>query len=325
MNQQNNPLKFLGATNGRSHFSNIPLEFVIPKTAKVVFVSDLFEKDYVGGAELTTEAIIEKSPHQVFRVHSSALTIPMLEANTDKYWIVCNFTQVEVGALEYLVENPNVKYSIIEYDYKYCMFRSEVLHLKQTGSPCDCALRPHAALVEKLFTNAKHVFWMSSAQRDTFLNKIPSLHFCEPGHHIVQSSTFRDEDLDFLLETKNNKQNKKMPFKIWCLQGSQNWIKGTKETTEWCNSQKMATKILGGMPYKEFITAMSTCDGFVFRPLDLDTCPRVVIEAKILGLDLMLNDNVQHKDETWFKDKTSEEIVEYLKTRGNEFWKNILI
>lgn len=331
MNQPvNNQLKFLGALDGRNHFSNIPLEFVVPKVAKAVFVSDLFEKDYVGGAELTSEAIIEKAPFPVFRVHSSALTIPMLEANVDKHWIICNFTQMDVLALEYLIEHPTLKYSIVEYDYKYCMFRSEVLHLKQTGSPCDCTLRPHSILVERFYSNAEHVFWMSEAQKEAFLNKVPSLHFCDEGHHVVQSSTFRDSDLDFLLSVKNSReqkraQKKKLPLKVWAVQGSQNWIKGTQETVAMAAKQKMAVKILGNMPYRDFILAMSECDGFLFQPLDLDTCPRVVIEAKILGLELMLNTNVQHQDEDWFKDKSPEEIVEHLKTRGDFFWSNIKV
>ena len=34
----------------------------IPPEAEVVFVSDMFVEDYVGGAELTSEAIISSSP-----------------------------------------------------------------------------------------------------------------------------------------------------------------------------------------------------------------------------------------------------------------------
>ena len=43
--------------------------------------------------------------------------------------------------------------------------------------------------------------------------------------------------------------------------------------------------------------------------------------AKILGCELIINDNVQHKDEPWFKDRES--ILEYLKERTDIFWRNI--
>ena len=41
-------------------------EVMIPKECKVVFVSDNFVEDYVGGAELTSEALI---PGQRMRIH----------------------------------------------------------------------------------------------------------------------------------------------------------------------------------------------------------------------------------------------------------------
>lgn len=319
---QNNPLRNLAAANGRNHFTNTPLEYVVPKTAKVIFVSDLFVEDYIGGAELTSEALMAKSPHRVFKLHSQSLTIDMLQKNLDKYWILCNFTQVDSRVLEYLVARDDVRYSVVEYDYKYCVFRSEVLHQKQTNGPCDCPLRPHAMLVEKLYSKAQHVFWMSERQKETFLNKLPSLCFLKDDHHIVQSSTFEDSHLDFLLSVKNSTE-KKFPIKVWAIQGSQNWIKGTQDTVAWAAQQKLATRVLGNMAYEDFIRAMSSCHGLIFRPLDLDTCPRVVIEAKILGLELLLNDNVQHKDEAWFKDKSPEDIVAYLRNRGDFFWKHI--
>ena len=42
----------------------------IPDTADIVFVSDMFTSDHVGGAELTTDAIIDASPYKVFRLHA---------------------------------------------------------------------------------------------------------------------------------------------------------------------------------------------------------------------------------------------------------------
>jgi len=42
----------------------------IPAEAKVVFVSDMFVEDYVGGAELTSEALIQSSPFTVYKLHS---------------------------------------------------------------------------------------------------------------------------------------------------------------------------------------------------------------------------------------------------------------
>lgn len=315
----------LGAATANNHFTGVPMEFVVPSGTRVVFVSDMFLEDYFGGAEATTDAIIKKCPHKSFKVHSSSLTIDMLKKYPNVYWIVSNFTQCDVSALAYMIEN-NVKYSIIEYDYKYCMFRSEVLHQKQSGHPCDCALRPHAMLIERLYSGAQHIFWMSEKQKEHFLSRLPALLFVDEGKHVVLSSVFSDETIAKLLDLQAfHKENSgKLPVKIWAVQGSSNWIKGSEETIKWCTEKKMPVKILSNLGYEDFLKELARCDGLVFHPLDFDTCPRVVIEAKIIGCALELNDNVQHKDEPWFAGSV-EETVEYLKGRGKAFWDNIVL
>ena len=65
--------------------SNSPFEtpqspkLKVPEDAEVIFVSDMFVEDYVGGAELTSEAIISSSPLKVFKLHSKDVTIETLE------------------------------------------------------------------------------------------------------------------------------------------------------------------------------------------------------------------------------------------------------
>jgi hypothetical protein len=123
------------------------MEFVIPAGTRVVFVGDMFMSDYAGGAEATSEAIIKKCPFKIFKVHSSSLTVDMLERYPDKYWVIGNMVQCDIAALGYMIEKK-LRYSVVEYDYKYCMYRSEVMHKKQSGADCDCPLRPvHAILV----------------------------------------------------------------------------------------------------------------------------------------------------------------------------------
>jgi hypothetical protein len=58
----------------------------------------------------------------------------------------------------------------------------------------------------------------------------------------------------------------------------------------------------------------------VFKPTGLDTCPRYVIEAKLLGCDLELNENVQHTNEEWFTADNIDETISYLKSRKSYFW-----
>lgn len=249
----------------------------------------------------------------------------MLDRYKDKYWIVGNFTQVDSGALAHLATG-GFKYAIVEYDYKYCTFRSEVMHQKQTGHVCDCPLRPHGILVEKLYTGAQKIFWMSEKQKEQFLSRIPSLFFGPDAQHVIQSSVFSDESLNLMAELRASHQTEttKYPIKIWAVQGSKNWIKGTKETIEMCSKAKMPVKVLADLSPENFLRELAKCSGLAFQPLDFDTCPRIVIEAKLMGLDLVLNDNVQHKDESWFTGSV-EDLETYLRSRPSNFWNNICL
>ena len=64
-------------------------------------------------------------------------------------------------------------------------------------------------------------------------------------------------------------------------------------------------------------------EGFVYLPEGGDTCPRMVIEAKLLGCELILNENVQHKDELWFNTEDTFETEAYLYAARDRFWSAI--
>ena len=81
-------------------------------------------------------------------------------------------------------------------------------------------------------------------------------------------------------------------------------------------------KVIQGMEYESFLKELAKCNVLVFHPLDKDTAPRVVIEAKLLGLELDLNDNVQIKNESWLNG-THEELLAHLKSQQESFWKHI--
>ena len=57
-----------------------------------------------------------------------------------------------------------------------------------------------------------------------------------------------------------------------------------------------------------------------FLPKGSDTCPRLVIEAKLLGCKLQLNDNVLHAKEKWFDTEDIEEIEKHLREQPKKFW-----
>ena len=59
---------------------------------------------------------------------------------------------------------------------------------------------------------------------------------------------------------------------------------------------------------------LSSYKGLISLPIIEDTCPRVTIEAKLMGLEVITNENSQHTLENWWN-KPLDEIENYLKER----------
>ena len=102
----------------------------------VVFVSDFFTDEYVGGAELSTESLFNTSPYKAFKIKSSEVTQEVISQGVQKTWVFFNFAQLNENLIPLIVANCN--YFIDEYDYKFCKFRSIELHKSSTGEDCNC-------------------------------------------------------------------------------------------------------------------------------------------------------------------------------------------
>lgn len=288
--------------------------FYIPKKIEYVIVSDMFAEDYSGGAELTLDAILQKSPGNIFKIHSMALTPEIIENNKDKKWILGNFSQAPKEALITLATS-GVNFFVIECDYKYCKWRSSHLHKLKENIECDCHKQQNGIFIRGLYQRANKVFFMSIGQMNEYIKLFPQ---AKPNNFVVQSSTFKDSILENLKNLRNTRKEAGFEDK-WAILSGGSWIKAEKQTIEWCESKNMTYELIGGLKHKDFLKKLSTMKGLVFRPAGFDTCPRIVIEAKLLGLDCILNKNVQHKDENWFKGSI-QECENYLMTRADDFW-----
>jgi len=66
----------------------------LSEESKIVFVSDFFIDDYVGGAELTTDAIIKSCPVKYDTLKSNEVTMELLRSGYEKYWVFGNFANL---------------------------------------------------------------------------------------------------------------------------------------------------------------------------------------------------------------------------------------
>jgi len=296
---------------------HLPPAISINPETEIIFVSDVFAEQYAGGAELTTEALIKRSPVPVQKIWSRDVNLDLLRQGSQKYWIFGNFASLDFNLIPTIVANIN--YSILEYDYKYCKYRSPEKHLFIEKEPCNCENTPHGKMISAFFFGAKSLWWMSEAQQKFYCNLFP---FLSGQKNTVLSSVFDDEffiNIKHLREKNASKRTEK-----WSVMGSGSWIKGTDLAEEWCKKNGYDYEVVGNLPYEKALERLAQSTGFVYLPKGMDTCPRMVIEAKLLGCQLHLNNDVQHANEEWFNTDNIQEIEEYLYASRDLFWRHIM-
>jgi glycosyltransferase involved in cell wall biosynthesis len=288
----------------------------IPVDTDVIFVSDLFASDHVGGAELTSEALISSCPLNIFKLRSNEVTMDVLAKNVDKYWIFGNFTGMNYELIPSIV--ANMRYSIVEFDYKYCKYRSPEKHLFAENMPCSCQNDMTGKIVSAFMYGSKSLWWMSQRQMEKYHTMFP---FLSEKSNTVLSSVFDEEFFGLVNFLREKYKDHERTDNI--IIGSTSWIKGVEDSIKYCDSKNMDHEVVWNLKYHDLLEKMASSKSLVFHPKGGDTCPRVVIEAKLLGCELHLNENVQHAKELWFDTDDMLDTESYLYAARNRFWNGI--
>ncbi len=288
------------------------------KQPKYILVDD--SANATGGTELTLQGLVEDRSKDLAQVSSSQLSEQLIIACKDSIFIFGNIVGLYMnpqfrGIVNLLNE---INYVKIEFDYNFCPYRCEYGHSKFAKEQCTCpyntAPAPYAVLYETIQKTAKHIFFMSERQRAVYSSHIPIM----PWHKTsVLSSCFSKDSLKLFESLRSNPKNDKCAI----LDGYSSWhreAKGVKQSIEYCNMNNLEFDILPQQPYEDHINLFSKYKMFVFLPIIHDTCPRCVIEAKLLDINVVTNYNSQHTTEYWFSNRES--IVEYIKSRPKYFW-----
>jgi len=283
---------------------------------EIVFVADMFVENYVGGAELTTQALIDTCPFKFDKIHSKKLTLEHLEAGHKKHWIFGNFSALDPDIIPSIV--ANMSYSVLEYDYKYCRYRSPEKHMNLEQVPCNCHNEISGKMISAFLYGAKSLWWMSERQMEKYHEMFP---FLMERENVVLSSVFDDEFFFQLKVLREKYQDVKR--KGWIALGSNSWIKGAQEAGAWCKENNKDYQVLWNEPYGDVLEKLAQAEGFVYLPQGGDTCPRMVIEAKLLGCELHINDDVEHSKEIWFDTDDLFDTEAYLYAARVKFWSGI--
>lgn len=278
-----------------------------------VFVSDLFKEQYIGGAELSLGAIIDDCKGSKFCINSSELNKKIIDFYKDSTWVFGNIADLSDDLVNYVIDNE-IKYHFIEFDYKYCEYRNPKLYEFLEDEECNYKDTERGKLISKFINCSSNTFFMSEQQKDIFTNHLDLIN----DNLVVLSSIFSKDSIDKIESLMNTDKDDN-----WIVLGSRSWVKGSQQSEDWCKNNDVNYEVVFGIPYDEMLNKLASAKGVCFKPLGLDTCPRFIIEAKLLGCNLELNDNVQHINESWFSTDDNKKTLEYLKNRTSVFWETI--
>jgi len=289
---------------------------LVSKDTQVIFVNDFFVEDLCGGAELSTEALIKSAPLNIAKVHSKDVTLDLLREYQQLYWVFTNIANLDLNLIPSICQN--LKYSVINYDYRFCKYRLLELHQAAEKKECDCNNDFFGKLISTFMYQADELFFMSEAQTKIWFERFP---FLEKRNWTILSSIFDEEFFVKLGELKNKlnageiKKNNK-----FLVLNSTSWIKGTDDAIVYCKQNNFEYEELAGLSYDKTLEKLAESKGLVYLPRGGDTCPRLVIEAKLLDCQLIINNNVQHLKEEWFSTNDLRDTISYLYMARHRFW-----
>jgi hypothetical protein len=250
---------------------------------KVIFLADMFASDHTGGAELHDDVVISHF-RKVGVLHDSLrcrdLTIDYINKNLDKVWFISNFASLSLLHIAYLTENAN--YIIYEHDYKFVDVRNPI-YFKDFQIPTERIVNVN------FYRNAKKVICLSNMHREIFYKNLKLDNIDN-----INCSMWHDNDLKIFEKLQN--KNKKNKFAII---ESQNPIKKTQESIEFCKKNKLQFDLISSRNYLKFIEKLSDYRGLVFMTGHPEPTPRVAIEAKMLNMKFISQKHligVAHED-----------------------------
>jgi len=288
---------------------------------KVCFIDDSVSG--VGGTTLTLDAIVEPKKEFVQFISTDQFSLKDVFSGFEVFILgnLTRFTKNSLDALILLMESK--RFCKIEFDYGYCEFRGSIPHKLIKGEDCQC---PFGSTGNKILSmiyslikeNCLHTFYMSESQLNIHSEK---LEWIDSDKKSVLSSCFTEDNMLKFQSLKPKPKNNKYAI----IDGQGGWhtqAKGIKQSIDHANKKELDFDLIKTETHNEMLNLLSEYKGLISLPIIEDTCPRITIEARYMGLDVITNENSQHITEDWWK-SDDETAFNFTKNRPKYFWETI--
>ena len=266
---------------------------------KIIFIADFFANQVVGGGELNNNELIELLKSQGFEVEcvNSHLVSPkFIKENHSNRFIVANFANLSKISKTELVNN---KYVIYEHDHKYLKSRDPSFYPNYVAPPSEI-------INLEFYQNALKVYCQSQFHLDivysnTNLENLENL----SGNLWALKTLELLKELSLIIKEP-----------ICSIMESRIPHKNTKDAIKYCVLTNQKYDLVADNDYHGFLKKIGKNKTFIFFPMTPETLSRVSVEARMLGMSVILNDKIGAAGEPWFALKGPDLIEEVASMRG---------
>jgi hypothetical protein len=243
----------------------------------IVFVSDFFVEEVLGGAELSDSALSsyleQQKNFKIERIHCRDLTRDFLEQNKEKFFVISNFTTLKKDSQIYLENSNELKYIIVEHDHKYLLTRDP------SGFK-DFIAPPEMIINRTFYERAKLVVGMSKLHTDIIKKNLPTLkNIFNAGTAFWTAKTIEKiRQINSRIVAKGDHV---------AIQHSKNPIKGMSETIKYCDEKKLPYLLTGNCSHDKMLEELAKAKSFAFFPQVVESYSMVTMEAKMLGCKIL--------------------------------------
>ena len=260
---------------------------------KIIYISDFFAEQIIGGAELNDKELIDilSSKYEVLKINSHLVTEGFIEQNKDCFFIISNFINLDYDCREKLF---NTNYVIYEHDHKYVKGRNP-------GVFKDFVVDQSKIINFYFYKNANKVFCQSKFHKDIIQKNLQTDNIFNLSGNLWSVS-----DLELMRKLGKSEKEEKAS-----ILDSSIHHKNTKGAILFCENKNLKYDLIKSSNYQDFLKMMAKNKKFVFLPRTPETLSRIVVEARMLGCSVVSNQLVGATYEEWFKLK-GEELIDYL-------------
>jgi len=270
---------------------------------RLLFIADFFVEHLIGGGELNNEELIHlltKSGFVVETAQSHLVTQDSL-IGVDGI-IIANFINLN-GLVKEKIITGSMPYIIYEHDHKYL----------KTRNPADYEdfIAPPSEIINfDFYKNARAVLCQSKFHADIVTNNLLIDNIINLSGNLWSISALKL--MESLAKKTKNKKSSIMKSRIP--------HKNTIGAVNYCHQKGIEYDLIEPDQPEGFLENISKNENLIFFPLTPETFSRIVVETRMMNMNLTTNELVGATKEPWFK-KKGLELIEYFVEKREEIVK----